>query len=132
MIVALVFISSLAPAAPSAPAGPPTPTLLVIAVNATAPSHATATAKWLVSGSSVVHLQTIYGLDDTDSPDCVVCLCEPKSTVLLPCRHFVVCSSCHYRLDRCPICRAPISSFVQFHSEGRRPGHARTPPVMHV
>ena len=71
----------------------------------------------LVGGVVFNALQCVFGRDESDTPDCVVCLCEPKSTVLLPCRHFVVCNSCYYRLDRCPICRSEITSYMQFYEE---------------
>lgn len=59
----------------------------------------------------------MFGFDDVDSVECVVCLCEPKSTVLLPCRHFVVCSTCFARLQQCPVCRARIASVLQLRQE---------------
>ena len=45
-----------------------------------------------------------------DSPECVICLSEIKDTIVLPCRHFCMCSDCGDVLRRrppqkCPICR---------------------------
>ena len=41
-----------------------------------------------------------YGDDNEDleesdpSSPCVICFCMPKSTILLPCRHYCVCEYC--------------------------------------
>jgi len=40
---------------------------------------------------------------------CVVCLTEPKSTLLAPCRHLCVCEKCGHELDCCPVCRSTIT-----------------------
>merc|ERR1712196_178698 len=39
---------------------------------------------------------------------CCVCLDNPRSIVLQPCWHHVLCSSCAESLSICPICRTPI------------------------
>ncbi len=40
--------------------------------------------------------------------ECVICWCNPKDTVLVPCGHFCVCSSCAANVPSCPVCRAVI------------------------
>lgn len=40
--------------------------------------------------------------------ECVICLCVPKDTVLVPCGHFCVCSSCAANVPSCPMCRTVI------------------------
>lgn len=45
-----------------------------------------------------------------DAPECVICLSDVKDTIVLPCRHFCICSECGDILrrrapQRCPICR---------------------------
>jgi rubrerythrin len=45
-----------------------------------------------------------------DAPECVICLSDVKDTIVLPCRHFCICSDCGDVLrrrapQRCPICR---------------------------
>lgn len=45
-----------------------------------------------------------------DAPECVICLSDVKDTIVLPCRHFCICSECGDVLrrrapQRCPICR---------------------------
>ena len=37
---------------------------------------------------------------------------EPKSVILLPCRHVCVCHECVQLLDKCPVCRAPLLAYV--------------------
>lgn len=39
---------------------------------------------------------------------CVVCLCQAKDTIFLPCRHTICCKKCASMLVRCPLCRATI------------------------
>lgn len=48
-----------------------------------------------------------------DAPECVICLSDVKDTIVLPCRHFCICSECGDILrrrapQRCPICRQGI------------------------
>ena len=48
-------------------------------------------------------------------PNCVICLDERKSVLLLPCSHLCVCEGCADRsfagaqMDRCPLCRAEVA-----------------------
>lgn len=44
--------------------------------------------------------------------ECVVCLCEPRAVVLLPCRHLAVCGDCLPHLDKCPCCRAAFDGYL--------------------
>jgi hypothetical protein len=55
--------------------------------------------------------------EPADDVTCVVCLCERKTCVLLPCRHLCACDGCAAALAAapparalCPVCRAPIQS----------------------
>jgi hypothetical protein len=50
----------------------------------------------------------IYG----DPGDCVVCMEVEKNICFYPCGHFVCCSLCARRLDKCPMCRAAIKKNV--------------------
>lgn len=49
--------------------------------------------------------------------DCVICLSEPKTTLVLPCRHMCLCESCAESLKlqsvKCPICRGPVRSLLK-------------------
>lgn len=74
--------------------------------------------------------------------DCVVCLTEHKSIVLLPCRfvmlpynsyivffisycnspifvhrHLCVCNACLIYIDKCPVCRSPFEEYVFIQKE---------------
>ena len=48
--------------------------------------------------------------------DCVICLSEPRTTALLPCRHLCLCAPCAQQLrlqsNKCPICRSPTTSLL--------------------
>lgn len=46
--------------------------------------------------------------------ECVVCLCNARSHVLIPCGHMAVCGGCagevrRGRMGTCPVCRAPLT-----------------------
>ena len=55
---------------------------------------------------------------------CVVCQESPVTRAMLPCRHACTCRKCFVRLmDRCPMCRAQVTSFILIGEE-----EAETPP----
>ncbi|CAG9808266.1 unnamed protein product [Chironomus riparius] len=76
-------------------------------------------------------LQEIYGIenknltripnnndDDEDTgSECVICICEPRDTLILPCKHLCLCNSCadslRYQANNCPICRSPFRALLQ-------------------
>jgi len=45
--------------------------------------------------------------------DCVVCMENSRETLLMPCKHFVLCGSCASSQTSCAICRTPISKKIQ-------------------
>jgi hypothetical protein len=51
---------------------------------------------------------------------CVVCLCNPKDTTILPCRHMCLCADCAGQLrnatNKCPICRQQIGKLLTFNA----------------
>ncbi|XP_017779851.1 PREDICTED: E3 ubiquitin-protein ligase MGRN1 isoform X2 [Nicrophorus vespilloides] len=75
-------------------------------------------------------LQEIYGIEnknnetqcnDDDGEDngseCVICMCDVRDTLILPCRHLCLCNNCadslRYQANNCPICRAPFRALLQ-------------------
>ncbi|XP_047159883.1 probable E3 ubiquitin-protein ligase LOG2 [Vigna umbellata] len=71
-------------------------------------------------------LQEIYGignsaeadLDESDQgKECVICLSEPRDTIVHPCRHMCMCSGCakvlRFQTNRCPICRQPVERLLE-------------------
>uniref|UniRef100_A0A6G1SJ38 RING-type E3 ubiquitin transferase n=1 Tax=Aceria tosichella TaxID=561515 RepID=A0A6G1SJ38_9ACAR len=46
--------------------------------------------------------------------ECVICMSDERDTMLLPCRHLCLCSSCaqslRYQANSCPICRCPFKA----------------------
>ncbi|XP_011307370.1 probable E3 ubiquitin-protein ligase MGRN1 [Fopius arisanus] len=78
-------------------------------------------------------LQEIYGIenkntentkqqgsdDDTEDngSECVICMCDVRDTLILPCRHLCLCYGCadslRYQANNCPICRAPFRALLQ-------------------
>jgi len=47
---------------------------------------------------------------------CTICAENPRSTLVLPCSHFVMCNSCAEEWKRlngtCPTCRSPIKDLM--------------------
>lgn len=89
-------------------------------------------------------LQEIYGIEnknlnkvtaasaamvDDDSEDtgseCVICMCDMRDTLILPCRHLCLCNSCadslRYQANNCPICRAPFKALLQVRAVQKGP-----------
>ncbi len=78
-------------------------------------------------------LQEIYGLEnkvsdtrhqsladdevDDSGAECVVCMCDLRDTIILPCRHLCLCNACadslRYQANNCPICRVPFRALLQ-------------------
>ncbi|KAK7245139.1 hypothetical protein RIF29_39974 [Crotalaria pallida] len=71
-------------------------------------------------------LQEIYGIgnsmesdvDENDQgKDCVICLSEPRDTIVHPCRHMCMCNGCakvlRFQTNRCPICRQPVERLLE-------------------
>ncbi|KAM7296630.1 E3 ubiquitin ligase Rnf157 isoform X2 [Ixodes scapularis] len=94
-------------------------------------------------------LQEIYGIEnknvaqakppngDEETEDsgaeCVICMCESRDTLILPCRHLCLCSCCadslRYQANNCPICRAPFRALLQVRAVRRgTPGGALAVP----
>jgi hypothetical protein len=50
----------------------------------------------------------------------VVCMCDSRDTIILPCRHLCLCNACadslRYQANNCPICRAPFRALLQVSS----------------
>lgn len=65
--------------------------------------------------------------------ECVICMCDVRDTLILPCRHLCLCNSCadslRYQANNCPICRAPFRALLQIRALQRRPDSA--PPPAH-
>jgi len=78
--------------------------------------------------SEIFELEEVYGADDNDSnevEECIVCFTEPREITLLPCKHKCVCHECFSRIDKCPICRSNVRSFISSsNTEGTSTEHA--------
>jgi hypothetical protein len=59
-----------------------------------------------------VTVTSIIVFEDKTDTDCAVCLCVPKTTVIVPCGHFYTCMPCAQKLDKCPICRGDIQKLI--------------------
>jgi len=98
-----------------------------------------ADGKWTISvmkqkavcGDGCQELQTLYGtfprpkrtsyasdLGSGEGSDCVICLTNPRDTVIVPCRHVCLCSTCAAVTSstwsfQCPVCRARVTAMVK-------------------
>ncbi|KAF1328419.1 Ring zinc finger-like protein, partial [Globisporangium splendens] len=77
-----------------------------------------------VDGEASGDQKTGGGLDEIDIPDgaeCIICMCEPRNTTVLPCRHMCLCSECAEALRKnsstCPICRTRVEALLQIRVE---------------
>lgn len=56
-----------------------------------------------------------------EGAECIICLCEPRNTTVLPCRHMCLCSECAEELRKssstCPICRTCVEALLQIRVE---------------
>jgi hypothetical protein len=59
-----------------------------------------------------VTVTSVTVFEDKSDSDCAVCLCVPKTTVIVPCGHFYTCMPCAQKLDKCPICRGDIQKLI--------------------
>eukprot|EP00929_Paragymnodinium_shiwhaense_P035337 TRINITY_DN19087_c0_g1_i2.p1 TRINITY_DN19087_c0_g1~~TRINITY_DN19087_c0_g1_i2.p1 ORF type:complete len:363 (+),score=50.02 TRINITY_DN19087_c0_g1_i2:105-1193(+) len=69
------------------------------------------------SSRELARKQTLVGiLESSDLDDssfsCVVCFEAPRSVVLQPCLHLVLCEGCAPKFSACPICRKDVRSTV--------------------
>ena len=67
--------------------------------------------KYVSTNERVVELFDVFEVDKEEN-ECIVCFSENKNTILLPCRHICVGKYCLSKLDKCPICRKKISSYL--------------------
>lgn len=72
--------------------------------------------------------------DDTEDngSECVICMCDTRDTLILPCRHLCLCNSCadslRYQANNCPICRAPFRALLQIKAVKKKSGVVVTVP----
>lgn len=75
----------------------------------------------------------MFGLEDLNDRDCMVCYERPKDVVLANCRHCSVCSTClrSLRDDKCPLCRAPFTAYfvLPLLDEGDAPEELQMTPL---
>jgi len=75
-------------------------------------------------GKFAFSLQEIYGIEKKTKgeeleSECVICMDDPRDTLILPCRHLAVCAECaekiRYQQSSCPICRKPFKALLKLH-----------------
>jgi hypothetical protein len=50
--------------------------------------------------------------DDVNFTVCVVCLDKPRDTLIVDCKHLVLCQECLTSISQCPICRCQIKTTI--------------------
>lgn len=60
--------------------------------------------------------------------ECVICMCDMRDTLILPCRHLCLCQACadslRYQASNCPICRSPFRALLQIKALQKYPSAA--------
>lgn len=84
----------------------------------------------LISNGVVFLLQEIFGIEnkenaesflvDENGAECIICMANPRDTMILPCRHLCICNGCaetlRYKLNNCPICRSSFKALLKIRS----------------
>jgi len=59
---------------------------------------------------------SFHSKDILDGAECVICLTERRTTIVMPCRHLCLCTSCAEDLrimsNKCPVCRGSVHRFL--------------------
>jgi hypothetical protein len=54
--------------------------------------------------------------DIIDGAECVICLTDRRTTIVMPCRHLCLCTTCAEDLrvmsNKCPVCRGAVTRFL--------------------
>jgi hypothetical protein len=80
--------------------------------------------------SSSISIQGIY--TSIEQIECMVCYDKPSNTIVLPCRHCCVCTSCirQLREPKCVVCRRHFNKFLFLpFLEGQTTDTASNPPA---
>jgi hypothetical protein len=59
---------------------------------------------------------SFHSKDILDGAECVICLTERRTTIVMPCRHLCLCTACAEDLrimsNKCPVCRGSVHRFL--------------------
>mmetsp|Transcript_12170 Transcript_12170/g.16812 ORF Transcript_12170/g.16812 Transcript_12170/m.16812 type:complete len:377 (+) Transcript_12170:23-1153(+) len=76
----------------------------------------------ILHNGKVYIVNQVFGIENEDTEtgkECVICMAEPRNTVLLPCRHLCLCAECAQALrqqtHKCPICRSTVKHMLEVH-----------------
>jgi hypothetical protein len=61
--------------------------------------------------TQLISIQKLMHIYEERFNFCEICLENVANTILLPCRHQVICSNCN--CSSCPVCKTDISSVVE-------------------
>jgi uncharacterized protein YggU (UPF0235/DUF167 family) len=57
-------------------------------------------------------IKRIYNTED--DLDCLICLDNSKDSVFNSCGHYVCCKTCASKVNKCPMCRQPVLSVIDY------------------
>ncbi|CAD7939244.1 unnamed protein product [Amoebophrya sp. A25] len=95
-------------------------------------------------------MQEVFGVKNLDGGDsseesgcapcqeemCIICMSDPRDTLVLPCRHMAFCTECaevmRHQCEKCPICRQNVSSLLRFEREQPKEPAAATRSLMDI
>lgn len=80
---------------------------------------------------NVSHLYTQSEATDTGA-SCLICMTEPITIGLLPCKHFSLCEGCYLMLPTpkiCPVCRSYVLKFFRHRPDADPHDHEEYTPV---
>jgi len=87
-------------------------------------------------GGSVFGVHDIFGIDNFEggeNRECVVCMTEPRDTIVLPCRHCCLCGACaemmRFQTNKCAICRSAVKSFLKVSLSSKQDDSNNTTPT---
>lgn len=89
------------------------------------------------SENTIVQQQGSDEDTDDNGSECVICMCDVRDTLILPCRHLCLCNGCadslRYQANNCPICRAPFRALLQIKALQKATGTIiSNPPIPEV
>jgi len=50
-----------------------------------------------------------------DKYTCKICMVDEVNTVLLPCKHSLLCHNCASKVETCPICRIEVGNILKYY-----------------
>ncbi|KAH0473838.1 MAG: hypothetical protein KVP17_005243 [Porospora cf. gigantea B] len=93
------------------------------AESAAFPLNVTIDRQLLWHNGRLTAMHDFFGVGDSQEKCCVICLENPRTVAVVPCRHVCLCAACtatvRIKKSNCPICRNAVTGYIQFVSEDK-------------